>query len=494
MYYLNCVTLSLGFDILHDDLVDYQRYRSLTPTRMALVFKSAVEFSPDIFNDKLIFKDDRGEIVTGGSSNKFVNITTACDIVSVQRDFILGGQVKDVTKVMFYKTSWMNTYYNGPIERIAKIIIGTKHCQHCEGKTGICGCSTCPRGSDSECKPIFESFLDALTTSMVSTTSQPSSSSARTAPSPPKAPAQNVPGQHQANCDGCGWQLFTGPRFKCNVCYDYDLCVNCYKSTNIHLDTGHYFRRYETPEDSPVYLPVRTGVGPAPATPTSPPPPPPYAEVTRSPTAPAVPPRSAPAPAPAPAARSAPPPLPPRDVKVPLSSAPNANPAANAFFYQSMSISELKAFLGERDVDAGDILDKETLCKRVWETHVDCMSFSEVNAFLAAQNISTAGCRDIGAKREKAKEAFQPPARPPASTGGGGSGGWRKDDEVVFVALSKAEMNGKRGVVQSVDTAAGKVTVWVEDMGRPFKVKFENVAPWVEELGADLPDEPEELE
>ena len=29
-------------------------------------------------------------------------------------------------------------------------------------------------------------------------------------------------------------------------------------------------------------------------------------------------------------------------------------------------------------------------------------------------------------------------------------------------------------------------------MGRAFKVKYENVQPYVEELGADLPDEPEE--
>ncbi|KAF5337178.1 hypothetical protein D9611_003437 [Ephemerocybe angulata] len=474
MYYLNCVTISLGLDILHDDLVDYQNYRSLSGVRLALVFKSAVEFSPDIFIDKLIFKDDAGEIVPSGSSNKFVNITAACDIVSIQRDFIIGGQVKDVTKVMFYKTSWLNTFYHGPVERIAKIILGTNHCQHCEGKPGMCACSTCPRGSDSECKPIFETFLDALMTS----TSSSSTARARSpapAPAPPPLPPRNVPGQHQANCDGCGWQLFTGPRFKCNVCYDYDLCNGCYTG-NKHIDTGHHFRRYERPEDSPVYLPVRSGVPP--------PPPPPYQEATRT----APPPARA---AQAPASRSVPPP-PPADVKVPLSSPSSSS--HNGFFYQNMSITELKSFLAERDVLAGDILDKETLCKRVWETHVDCMSIGELNTFLSSHRISTTGCRDINSRRQKAKEAFEPPARPPPVRNTGGAGGWRKDDEVVLTNLSKVEMNGKRGVVQSVDTAAGKVTVFVEELGKPFKVKYENVKPYVEELGADLPDEPEELE
>jgi hypothetical protein len=158
-----------------------------------------------------------------------------------------------------------------------------------------------------------------------------------------------------------------------------------------------------------------------------------------------------------------------------------------------MSITELKAFLSERDVDVGDILDKETLCKRVWETHCDCMSISELNTFLSSKKISTAGCRSINDRREKAKAAFEPPTRPPVNRGGG-SGGWRKDDIVVLTGLSKADMNGKVGKIQIVDTAAGKVTVWVDDLGRAFKVKYDNVAPYVEELGADLPDEPEELE
>lgn len=474
MYYLNCVTLSLGIDILQDDLVDYHNYHRLSGVRIALVFKSAVEFSPDIFMNKLIFRDDEGDVVPTGSSNKFVNITAACDVVSIQRDFIIGGQVKDVTKVMFFRSSWLKTYYTDPVERIAKIILGTKHCSHCEGNAGMCACSTCPRGSDSECKPLFESFLDVLLTG---TSSSPAPARARSPAPPPKAPPRN---QHQANCDGCGWQLFTGPRHKCNQCYDYDLCDGCYKA-NKHIDTGHHFRRYERPDDSPVYLPVRVA-----SSPTAPPPP--YQEATRTTTT---------------TTRSPPPPPPPArfvaplpseiDKKAPLSSSSNANPAANSFFYQSMSIAELKAFLAERDVDVGDIFDKETLCKRVWETHCDCMSISELNTFLSTKKISTTGCRSINDRRDRAKAAFEPPTRPPVARGGG-SGGWRIDDLVALTGLSKADMNGKMGKIQSVDTAAGKVTVFVEDMGRAFKVKYENVKPYVEELGADLPDEAEELE
>lgn len=476
MYYLRCVTLSLGLDILQDDLVDFRNYRKLNANRRRSVYKAALEYPPSFFNNKLIFKDDAGEIVTGSNTNDFINITTACNVVSVQRDFVLGGQVRDVTKVMFYKSSWLNKHYNRPIERLANVY-GTKHCQHCEGENLVCACSICPRKSNSKCTPVFESFIEAWITGVASASvSQPTRAAPPRAPTPPPKP---IPTQHQAHCDGCGSKYMTGQRYKCNVCPDYDLCSSCYASGSKHIDTGHAFKRYDRPGDSPVILSPRARAGQAsPSTTRAPPPP--YFEATRGPTAPTA------ATQGVPASHT---PGPPRDVKAPLSSALNANPTANALFYQSMSISELKAFLTERGASAGDIFEKETLCKRVWETHVDCMSFSEVNTFLADNKISADGCRDISARRAKAKEAFQPPARPSASSGVGGSGGWRTDDEVIFVALSRAEMNGKRGTVQSVDTAAGKVTVWVGDMEKAFMVKFENVAPWVEGTGADLPDE-----
>ncbi|KAH6911802.1 hypothetical protein BKA70DRAFT_862847 [Coprinopsis sp. MPI-PUGE-AT-0042] len=484
MYYLNCVTASLGMDILQDDLLDYMNYRKLTGTRIAVVFKTAAELSPDIFIDKVLFRDDQGDVVPSGSSNKFVEITAACDLIHVQRDFLIGGQVKDVTKVMFFRSSWLKTYYSDPLERIANIILGSKHCSHCEGSAGICACSTCPRGSTAECRPIFESFLDVLLTGTTTT-----SSVRPVSPAPPPRPTVV---QHQANCDGCQWQLFSGPRYKCNNCYDFDLCDSCYRLDR-HIETGHHFRKYETPDSSPVYLAARTPVR------APPPPPPPYQEATRAPPMPTP---IIPTRAPAPPPRSPPaPPAPPRfvaplpsdlDRKTPLSSSSNANPAASKFFYQSMSIAELKAFLNERDVDGGDILDKETLCKRVWETHCDCMSISELNTFLSSSNIPTTGCRSVSDRRDKAKAAFEPPARPtPGPRMDRGSGGWRKDDVVVLTGLSKADMNGKVGKIQVIDSEARKVTVFVDDFGRAFKVKYENVQPYVEDLGGD---DVEELE
>jgi len=58
---------------------------------------------------------------------------------------------------------------------------------------------------------------------------------------------------------------------------------------------------------------------------------------------------------------------------------------------------------------------------------------------------------------------------------------WRKDDPVILKGLNRAEMNGKRGTVMSVDNALGKVQVRLEDMDKSFKVKFENLQMAIDE-------------
>lgn len=60
---------------------------------------------------------------------------------------------------------------------------------------------------------------------------------------------------------------------------------------------------------------------------------------------------------------------------------------------------------------------------------------------------------------------------------------------MVLTGLNKAEMNGKKGTVTSVDHAAGKAQVMIEAMDRSFKVKFENL-----KMAIDSEDELEELE
>jgi hypothetical protein len=154
------------------------------------------------------------------------------------------------------------------------------------------------------------------------------------------------------------------------------------------------------------------------------------------------------------------------------------------FFYNTMSASELKSYLKERGVTYGDILDKETLCRRVWETHCDCMSITELDKFLSGNNISAAGCKDVFSRRQKAKDAFRPPTRPaqPPKSSNTSATRFGKDDSVVLTGLNRAEMNGKKGTVVSVDHAEGKVLVRLAGTSKIFKIKLENLQEDVEEL------------
>ena len=104
MYYLNCITVGVGVDILDNDLVDFKNYWRLSPARRSLVFEAALLFSPDEVINKIIFQDDDGTVITGTSQNEFCNISVACDVVSLQQDIyrwkVTECQCSDVLQVL----------------------------------------------------------------------------------------------------------------------------------------------------------------------------------------------------------------------------------------------------------------------------------------------------------------------------------------------------------------------------------------------------------
>ena len=105
------------------------------------------------------------------------------------------------------------------------------------------------------------------------------------------------------------------------------------------------------------------------------------------------------------------------------------------------------------------------------------MSVVELNKFLSDNNISTANCKDVNSRRQRAKDAFVSPERPPVPPASRNTSSHRftKDDAVVFTGLTRRDMNGMKGTVVSIDHSAGKAVVRVEDMDKTFKIKFENL-------------------
>jgi hypothetical protein len=117
MYYLNCVTLGLGLDLLQDDIVAFKNYRQLSRARTEQVYKYALLFSPDELIDKLIFRDD-DQMVVKTSDNEFCSISVACDVVSLQRNVLIAGKMQNVIRVMFFESSWFQKFYTDPVHSL----------------------------------------------------------------------------------------------------------------------------------------------------------------------------------------------------------------------------------------------------------------------------------------------------------------------------------------------------------------------------------------
>lgn len=121
MYYLSCVCNALQLDssdtMSISTLTDYQKYFRLTEEEKKKLLVFCVTLSPDVLLNKVFFQNDR---MCGDSNNKFYDIVTVSNQLVVSSSIVIGGQRKNIRKIMTFKIAWLRKFYLEPLQALAR--------------------------------------------------------------------------------------------------------------------------------------------------------------------------------------------------------------------------------------------------------------------------------------------------------------------------------------------------------------------------------------
>ena len=117
MYYLDCVFSLVEYE--DQDVMRYRNYRNyplLNYTEQQMVWFLALTLTPDELDDKVFFHSDQ---LTGDARNKFYEFSQVRHQIIASPSIFIAGKTRQVKKIMAYKMSWMQTNYQGPMQRLA---------------------------------------------------------------------------------------------------------------------------------------------------------------------------------------------------------------------------------------------------------------------------------------------------------------------------------------------------------------------------------------
>lgn len=121
MYYLNCVCSALQLDSSDTRniarLRNYQNYLSLTEEEKSELLVLCAILSQDVLLNKVFFQNDQ---MCGNSNNEFYDIGTVANQLVVSSSIVIGGQTKNIRKIMTLKMAWLRTFYLEPIQALAR--------------------------------------------------------------------------------------------------------------------------------------------------------------------------------------------------------------------------------------------------------------------------------------------------------------------------------------------------------------------------------------
>jgi len=117
MYYLQCVCTTIDCDNDPDiqSFTNYNNWSSLSIEDQKALVLICYTFSPDVFDNRVLFYSDE---LCRDSSNGFFKINQISNHIIAAESIAIGGQVRVVNKIMTYKREWMQKNYIDPMQRL----------------------------------------------------------------------------------------------------------------------------------------------------------------------------------------------------------------------------------------------------------------------------------------------------------------------------------------------------------------------------------------
>lgn len=117
MYYIDCVCTVIDYN---DNNIrryrNYSNWANMTDEEDRLIFVLALALSPDELEGKAFFN---APSLCPDSNNQFYEIGQIKNQLLVVRSIMIGGQQRNVKKIMAYKQVWMQNFYYQPMRNLA---------------------------------------------------------------------------------------------------------------------------------------------------------------------------------------------------------------------------------------------------------------------------------------------------------------------------------------------------------------------------------------
>jgi hypothetical protein len=210
------------------ELMDYKNAHRLPSHLQLMIYHLALsDLHPQALMNRMFFIDDSNKLLKPDTTNAFFELSVISRILAqLEGSVLVGGSGGCVCrKLMVCTSTWLNEYCILPLyrhisERLGSMVLSLSsmpaaagedeselnrcislHCRHCVGSSDSC---TCRHG----CAPIVKTECHVLHDHVV--------------------------------CGGCRRTDTLGPRYRCAVCPNLDLCQKCYNDSTIH-DQTHAF-------------------------------------------------------------------------------------------------------------------------------------------------------------------------------------------------------------------------------------------------------------